>query len=140
MTSSKASAQWQGSLEGGSGTTTLDTSQIGTYDVTWTARIAPGSGTTNPEELIAAAHAACYSMALSNTLEGAGHTLDRVDTQAEVAFTPGTEITGITLITQASVPGISAEEFARLAEETKTGCPVSQALAATPITLNATLV
>ena len=94
---------------------------------------------TSPEELIAAAHSSCFSMALSNELTKAGHTVETVDTKAEVTFQPGKGITGSHLTTRASVPGISAEEFATFAEAAKTGCPVSGALAGTTITLDAAL-
>ena len=123
-----------------SGRTTLDTSKIGTFDVSWKARSEPGGGTTTPEELIAAAHASCYSMALSAQLADNGTPSTSVDTRAEVTFDPtAPAITGIALTVTAVVPGISAEDFARIAEATKGGCPVSAALASVPITLDASL-
>lgn len=138
---SAATTAWEGDLLSGAGRTTLATSGIATVDVSWDARTAPdGAGTTTPEELIAAAHASCYSMALSFELANNGTPPATVDTRAEVSFQPGTGITGIALTCRASVAGITAEEFARIAEATKTGCPVSAALAAVPITLSATLV
>ena len=94
---------------------------------------------TSPEELIAAAHSSCFSMAFANQLTKAGYTVESVDTKAEVTFQPGTGITGSHLTTRASVPGISEEEFATIAEATRTGCPVSGALAAITITLDAAL-
>lgn len=136
---SKASTAWQGDLLEGSGRTTFDTSGLGTYDVSWKARTEPGAGTTTPEELIAAAHASCFSMAFSHELAGNGTPPTSVQTSAEVSFVAGTGITGISLTVTAQVEGISEEDFQRIAEAAKGGCPVSQALAATPITLNATL-
>ncbi|WP_147917589.1 OsmC family peroxiredoxin [Ruania zhangjianzhongii] len=136
---SSANGSWNGDLTSGSGQTTLSTSGLGTFDVNWKARTEPNAGTTNPEELIAAAHAACYSMALSNELDGNGTTPTSVRTQADVTFVAGTGITGIHLTTVANVPGISEADFARIADGAKDGCPVSVALKATPITLDATL-
>ncbi len=134
-----ANAHWEGSLKEGKGQVSLDSSGIGTYDVSWPARTEEPNGVTSPEELIAAAHSTCYSMSLSNVLTKAGHTPDTVDTKADVTFQPGTGITGSHLTTRASVPGISAEEFIGFAEEAKTACPVSAALTGTTITLDATL-
>lgn len=139
MATSHGRATWDGSLSGGSGKTELHTSGAGSFDVTWNARTAPGAGMTTPEELIAAAHAACYSMALSHELEAAGFSLTTVQTDARVEFNPEAGITGIALTTRAEVPDISDEEFSRIAEATRTGCPVSAALSAVPITLDATL-
>ncbi|HLS26518.1 MAG TPA: OsmC family protein [Beutenbergiaceae bacterium] len=136
---SKASTAWKGDLFNGSGTTTFDTSQVGTFDVSWKARTEPGGGTTNPEEMIAAAHASCYSMAFSNELADNGTPPTSLDTSAEVTFVPGTGITGIALRVNANVDGISEEDFQRIAEAAKTGCPVSQALASVDISLEATL-
>ena len=105
------------------------------------SRMEDGAG-TNPEELIAAAHAGCFSMALSALLSGAGHTPKRVHTTAQVHFGPvegGFAITGIDLITEAEVPGLDDAEFQKQAAGAKQGCPVSKALSATPITLKATL-
>jgi osmotically inducible protein OsmC len=130
---------WNGSLTEGSGRTTLDTSGLGTYDVTWKARSAEAEGKTSPEELIAAAHSACFSMAFSNGLSGAGHNVEEIRTQAEVDFVPGTGITTSKLTVSAKVPGISEEEFQKLAEDAKTGCPVSGALKGIDILLDATL-
>jgi lipoyl-dependent peroxiredoxin len=134
-----ASTHWEGSLTEGSGRTTLESSGLGTYDVTWPARTEEPGGKTSPEELIAAAHSACFSMALSHALAQAGNAPTALDTRAEVTFQPGTGVTGIHLVVRGTVPGMSAEQFLKAAEEAKTGCPVSQALAATPITLDASL-
>lgn len=134
-----ANAHWEGSLLEGKGRVSLDSSGIGSYDVSWPARTEEPNGVTSPEELIAAAHSTCYSMSLSNELTKAGHTVETVDTRADVTFQPGQGITGSHLTTRASVPGLSAEEFATFAETAKTNCPVSAALAGTTITLDAAL-
>jgi len=123
----------------GAGNTTLDSSGLGNFDVTWKARAEAAEGKTSPEELIAAAHSACFSMAFSNGLAQAGFTAEEINTKADVTFQPGTGITGSHLTLAARVPGISADDFQRLAEEAKTGCPVSAALTGIEITLDATL-
>jgi osmotically inducible protein OsmC len=130
---------WNGDLISGSGQTTLDSSGLGTFDVTWKARTEAAEGQTSPEELIAAAHASCFSMAFSNMLAEAGHTPEEVRTKADVTFVPGTGITGSHLTVGARIPGISEEDVQRIAGEAKTGCPVSGALASINITLEATL-
>jgi osmotically inducible protein OsmC len=130
---------WNGDLMTGSGQTTLDSSGLGTFDVTWKARTEAAEGKTSPEELIAAAHASCFSMAFSNELAKAGHTPEEVRTKADVTFVPGTGITGSHLTVSARIPGISEEEFQKIAGEAKVGCPVSGALASIDITLDATL-
>jgi len=130
---------WNGDLMEGSGRTTLDSSGLGTFDVTWKARTEAAEGKTSPEELIAAAHASCFSMAFSNMLAQAGHAPEEVNTRADVTFKPGTGITGSHLTVSARIPGISEEEFQKIAAEAKTGCPVSGALASIDITLDATL-
>lgn len=136
---SKATTAWKGDLFNGSGATSLQTSQVGTFDVSWKARAEPDAGTTNPEELIAAAHASCYAMALSNELASNDTPPTSVDTSAEVTFVPGTGITGIALSVRATVEAISEADFQRIAEAAKDGCPVSQALAGVEIELAATL-
>lgn len=133
-----ASAHWEGSLLDGAGQVTLTSSGLGTYDVTWASRAERPDGRTSPEELIAAAHSTCYSMSLSKALAQAGTPPTSIDTTAAVTFQPGTGITGIALTVTGSVPGLTAEQFAEAAEGAKSGCPVSQALAAVPITLEAT--
>jgi osmotically inducible protein OsmC len=131
---------WSGDLPSGSGQVTLDSSGLGTYDVTWRARAEQSEGKTSPEELIAAAHSACFSMAFSHALGEEGKTPERVETKAEVDFQPGTGITAIRLSLEASVPGLSEEDFQRVAQAAKEGCPVSQALAGVKdISLTATL-
>src|SRR5215210_7962427 len=126
-----ANAHWEGSLKEGKGTVSLDSSGIGSYDVSWPARAEEPNGVTSPEELIAAAHSTCFSMALSNELTKAGHNVETIGTTADVTFQPGTGITGIKLTTRASVPGLSADEFATFADGAKTNCPVSAALTGT---------
>ncbi|GAA2267912.1 OsmC family protein [Actinomadura luteofluorescens] len=139
-TTRTANAHWEGSLLEGQGTVSLDSSKLGTYDVTWASRAEEPGGRTSPEELIAAAHSTCYSMALSHGLAGAGTPPEKVDTKAEVTFQPGEGITGIHLTVRASVPGLSASDFEKAAQTAKEGCPVSKALTGTKITLDAALV
>jgi osmotically inducible protein OsmC len=119
----------------GAGQVSLDSSGVGTFDVSWPSRAEKANGKTSPEELLGAAHATCFSMALSNELSKAGNPPTTIDTSADVTFQPGTGITGIVLKVSGTVPGITAEQFAAAAEGAKTACPVSQALAATPISL-----
>lgn len=135
-TTRHAHAQWNGSLMEGSGQVALQSSGIGTFPVSWPARSAEPAGVTSPEELIAAAHATCYSMALSHALAQAGTPPTSLETSAEVDFTPGTGITAIRLSVVGRVPGIDAAAFTAAAEGAKTGCPVSKALAAVPISLS----
>jgi osmotically inducible protein OsmC len=123
----------------GKGTVSLDSSNVGSYPVTWAARSAEPNGVTSPEELIAAAHSTCFSMALSHALAGAGTPPEQVDTRADVTFVPGKGITGILLTVRAVVPGLDADGFAAQAQAAKENCPVSQALAGTTITLDAAL-
>jgi len=134
-----ATTQWAGSLFEGAGQVTLESSGLGTYDVTWASRTEDPDGRTSPEELIAAAHSSCFSMQLSNLLAKAGTPPAKLRTTAEVTFQPGTGITGIHLSVRGDVPGMSADDFQTAAETAKEGCPVSQALRATPITLDAAL-
>lgn len=136
---SKASATWQGSLLEGAGSVAFQSSGLGTFDVNWKARSEGSDSVTTPEELIAAAHSSCYSMALSHALAGNGTPPETLNTSAKVTFVPGTGITGSHLTVRAVVPGLDAEKFAELAEGAKAGCPVSQALAGIEITLDAAL-
>lgn len=130
-------AHWEGDLTGGSGTATLDSGAAGPMEVTWEARSEEHAGLTSPEELIAAAHAACFSMAFSARLGKAGGTAIILDTEATATFVPGEGITGIVLTVKGSADGVSDEDFASLAEDAKDNCPVSQALKGNvPITLN----
>jgi osmotically inducible protein OsmC len=138
----KASVTWNGDLMSGSGTIDeVGSGAFGPLDVSWAARSEEASGgKTSPEELIAAAHAACFAMALSHGLAQAGSPPERLSTSATVAFVPGTGITKSALTVRAVVPGIDAEGFAEAAEAARAGCPVSQALAGVPeITLDASL-
>lgn len=134
-TTRRASTVWDGSLLEGGGRVTFESSGIGAFPVSWPARSAEPDGVTSPEELIAAAHATCFSMALSAGLSKAGTPPTRLTTSAEVDFQPGTGITGIRLTVSGEVPGVDAASFQAAAEAAKAGCPVSQALAAVPITL-----
>jgi len=138
-TTRKATTHWEGSLFEGAGQVTLESSGLGTYDVSWPARTEEPNGKTSPEELIAAAHSSCFSMAFSNGLAKAGTAPTSLETSAEVEFTPGTGITGIKLTVRGVVDGMSNDDFVKLAEAAKEGCPVSQALTGTTITLDAAL-
>lgn len=134
-TTSTAHNHWEGSLKEGTGRTELTTSGAATFDLNWNARAESGQGTTNPEELVAAALATCYSMALSHALSGQGNPPSSLDTTVGVTFQPGTGITGATIKVVGSVPGITAEQFKAAAEDTKENCPVSKALAGVEKTL-----
>jgi osmotically inducible protein OsmC len=141
MPARTANARWEGGLKDGKGNMRLGGGAFeGQYS--FSSRFEEGTG-TNPEELIAAAHAGCFSMALSAGLEKAGHNPNSVETEAKVHLSPkdggGFRISRIDLVTTADVPGIGADEFQQAAQGAKEGCPVSQALSAVEITLNATL-
>ena len=141
-TERRASVTWDGDLMHGSGTINeVGSGAFGPLDVSWPARAEEASGgKTSPEELIAAAHAACFSMALSGGLAKAGNPPERLRTSATVTFVPGTGITKIALEVRGSVPGLDADGFREAAEAAKAGCPVSKALAGVPeITLDAGL-
>lgn len=138
-TTRQATTVWEGTLFEGAGNVTFNSSQIGTYPVSWPSRAEAAGGKTSPEELIAAAHSSCFSMAFSNGLAGNGTPAEQLTVTADVEFTPGTGITGIALTVRGTVPGLSAEQFVELATAAKEGCPVSQALSAVPITLDAAL-
>ncbi|MDH6707030.1 MULTISPECIES: OsmC family protein [unclassified Kitasatospora] len=138
-TTRTAHTEWEGNLLDGKGQVTFDSSGIGEYPVSWPARAEQPNGKTSPEELIAAAHSACFSMALSHGLTGAGTAPTKLDTRADVTFQPGTGITGIHLTVTGEVPGLDEAGFAKAAEDAKANCPVSQALAGTTITLTAKL-
>jgi len=142
MADSTAHVTWSGSLLEGSGT--IDRVGSGAFEslpVSWDARTGDAAGQTTPEELIAAAHAACFSMALSHGLAQAGTPPEKLDVDATVTFVPGTGITKIALAVRASVPGIEEPAFRHAAEDARENCPVSQALASVPeITLEASLV
>src|SRR6476661_8021808 len=125
---SRADAVWEGDLVSGKGRVKVASGTFQEFPVTWASRAERTHGGTSPEELLAAAHAACYSMAFSNGLSKAGHKVERLNTSAEVEFVPGTGITSSTLTVRGRVAGIDDAEFQRLAEEAKEGCPVSKAL------------
>jgi osmotically inducible protein OsmC len=136
-----AEATWNGGLKDGKGSVKLGS---GAYEgqYSFSSRFESGTG-TNPEELIAAAHAGCYSMALSAGLGKAGFSPQRINTTAAVSLEKvgeGFKITKIHLKSEAKVPGIDAAKFQEIATATKSGCPISQALSATPIELEAKLV
>ncbi|WP_031086472.1 OsmC family protein [Streptomyces sp. NRRL WC-3549] len=139
-TTRQAHTVWEGNLLEGTGVVSLDSSGIGEYPVSWPSRAEQANGRTSPEELIAAAHSSCFSMALSNGLASAGNPPARLDTKAEVTFQPGTGITGIHLTVEGEVPGLDEAGFVKAAEDAKANCPVSQALTGTSITLTASLV
>lgn len=136
-----AQVTWSGSLmDGGGRIESVGSGAFGPLDVTWGSRTEEPEGRTSPDELIAAAHAACFSMALSHGLAQAGSPPERLETQATVTFVPGTGITKSALTVRATVPGIAEAAFLEQAEAAKEGCPVSQALAGVPeITLDASL-
>ena len=136
---SEASTAWKGTLFEGSGTVTLDSSHSGTFDVNWKARSEGSDTTTTPEELIAAAHSSCFSMAFSLELTNNGTPPESIETTASVTFKPGVGITGSHLNVNAVVPGLDQADFDRIAEIAKANCPVSKALAGVEITLEATL-
>ena len=136
----KSNAEWLGDLKSGTGSVALGSGAFaGPYS--FQSRFESGTG-TNPEDLVAAAHAGCYSMAFSHALASAGFTPKRVATTASVkleAVAGGFAITGIELVMAAAVPNIDETQFQTIAAEAKVGCPVSKALAAVPISLRATL-
>ncbi len=125
---SSASAHWEGDLMSGAGTVTLASGAADTFDVDWKARSEESGGKTSPEELMAAAHATCFSMALSNALGKAGTPPAHLDVTATYTFVPGQGITGVILALSGNVPGLSDDQFAEAAEDAKKNCPVSQAL------------
>jgi lipoyl-dependent peroxiredoxin len=135
---SKASTVWLGGLADGSGKVSVASGALPGFDVSWKKRAEEREGGTSPEELIAAAHASCFAMALSHGLGQAGHKPERLETSASVDFQPGQGITGIQLTVRGKVPGLDETGFKQAAEAAKGGCPVSQALAGVPsITLQA---
>ena len=141
---SRASSTWEGGLAAGSGTTTLQSGVAGPLPVSWPSRTEAPDGRTSPEELIAAAHAACYNMALSHGLATAEHPPTRLETDATATFEltdAGWRLTMMALRVQGEVPGITNDAFQEAAGEAKDGCPVSNALAGNvAISVEATLV
>ncbi len=129
-TERRADATWQGSLmDGGGRIETTTSGVIGGLDVSWPSRAEEPGGKTSPEELIAAAHASCFSMALSSGLAKGGHAPESLSTSATVTFVPGTGITKSVIDVTGVVPGIDEETFRQAAEQAKDNCPVSKALA-----------
>ena len=140
-TDRKAEVTWDGDLMSGGGRIDAVTSgAIGGLEVSWPARSEEPNGLTSPEELIAAAHAACFAMALSHGLAQEGNAPERLETSATITFVPGTGITKSVLTVAGTVPGLDEEAFRQAAEQAKENCPVSKALAGVPeISLTATL-
>lgn len=140
-TDRQATTVWEGDLEAGSGQTSLDTSgAAGPFTVSWPRRAGDANGQTSPEELLAAAHASCYSMFLSGVLSKQGHVPERLETSATATFTVGQGVTNVALFVRGTVPGISESDFLKAAETAKDGCPISQVIAGnTTVTLDAAL-
>jgi lipoyl-dependent peroxiredoxin len=132
MAERRAHVVWQGDLAAGSGTINVESGAFGELDVTWEARTEDSGGKTSPEELIAAAHAACFSMAFSHSLSSAGHPSERIEVDAACRFEPipegGFKIASMKLDVRASVPGIDQAGFERALSDAESGCPVSNAL------------
>jgi len=144
MPTRTARVAWNGTLQEGSGQVELTSSKVGTFDVNFPKRAADDAdGTTSPEELIAAAHAACFAMSLSNGVAKAGGTPRSLDVTADVTLgadpAGGFRISGIRLTVEGEVDGLDADGFAKAAAEAKANCPVSKALTGTEITLDAKL-
>ncbi len=135
-TTRHATTHWEGSLMEGAGQVTLESSGLGTYDVSWPARAEEPNGKTSPEELIGAAHSACFSMAFSNGLAQNGTPPEQLDVSAKLTFVPGEGILRSVITVSGVVPGLDAEKFRQLAEDAKVNCPVSQALAGIDIVLD----
>lgn len=145
MPTRSARTAWNGTLEQGSGQVELSSSKVGTYEVSFPKRAADeAGGTTSPEELIAAAHSACFAMQLSANIAEAGGTPESLEVSADVSLGPdkgngGFKLTGITLKVRGEVSGLDADGFAKAADAAKAGCPVSKALTGVDITLDAAL-
>jgi lipoyl-dependent peroxiredoxin len=132
-TDRKAQVTWEGDLLHGEGRVeTVTSGALGGLDVSWPARAEEPGGLTSPEELIAAAHATCFSMAFSNGLAQAGHAPEKLQTSATVTFQPGEGITRVALEVVGRVPGIDEAAFQQVADQAKDNCPVSKALAGVP--------
>ena len=145
MPTRTARTAWNGTLQEGSGQVELTSSMVGSYKVTFPKRAAEDAdGTTSPEELVAAAHSACYAMSLSAGIANAGGTPHSLEVQADVSLGPdpagGFRLTGITLTVRAEVEGLDEAAVLKVAEEAKATCPVSKALTGVDITLDAALV
>ena len=144
MPTRTARTAWNGTLEQGSGQVELTSSKLDTFEVSFPKRAAEeANGYTSPEELIAAAHSACYAMQLSALIAQAGGTPEALDVQADVSLGPdpagGFKLTGIKLTVRGEVEGLSDDQFAQAAADAKAGCPVSKALTGVDITLDAAL-
>jgi lipoyl-dependent peroxiredoxin len=144
MPTRTARTAWTGTVQEGKGLVELTSSKLGTYEVSFPRRVADeAGGYTSPEELIAAAHSACYSMALAGAIGRAGGTPQALDVQADVTLGPdpagGFRLTGIKLTVRGEVEGLDDAQFAKLAADAKAGCPVSKALTGVDITLDAAL-
>jgi osmotically inducible protein OsmC len=143
MPTRTARTAWNGTLQEGSGQVELSSSGVGTYEVSFPKRAAEDAGgTTSPEELIAAAHSACFAMSLSNEIGKAGGTPQSIEVSADVTLgrdDSGLAITGIRLTVRAEVEGLDAAAFDEAAQTAKAGCPVSKALTGVKITLDASL-
>ena len=140
MADRSASVTWQGDLMSGNGEIDeVPSGAFGPLQVTWSARAEDSNGKTSPEELLAAAHATCFSMALAHGLAQGGHAPDRLQASATVTFVPGTGVTKSALSVVGSVPGLGEEQFQAAAEDAKENCPVSKALAGVEKTLEARL-
>lgn len=145
MPTRSARTAWNGGLQDGSGQVELTSSGVGTYDVSFPKRAADDAGgTTSPEELVAAAHSACYAMSLSNIVTEGGGTVQSLDVKADVTLGPdqdagGFKLTGITLTVRGEVEGLDDAGFQLAAKQAEEGCPISKALAGVDITLDAAL-
>lgn len=144
MPTRTARTAWDGGLQDGSGQVELSSSGVGTFDVSFPQRASDdGGGVTNPEELVGAAHSACYAMSLAAALGKAGATPQSMEVTAHVSVgmsDAGLGLTGIELVVRAEVEGIDDAGFREAAEAAKVDCPISKALAGVPITLDAALV
>jgi len=143
MPTRTARTAWNGTLQEGSGQVELTSSKVGTFDVSFPKRAAEDAGgTTSPEELVAAAHAACYAMQLSAVIGEAGATPQSLDVSVDVGLGPDTKgfkLTGIKITVRGEVDGLDADGFATAAQNAKDSCPVSKALTGVDITLDAAL-
>ncbi|MYW98033.1 OsmC family peroxiredoxin [Amycolatopsis rubida] len=143
MPSRDATTHWTGGLQKGKGEVTLDSSNLGAYEVSFPTRAGDPDGRTSPEELIAAAHSSCLAMNLSGVLESRKLEAEYIDVSAEVTLGPadggGFEISGIAITLRAKLDGVTADQFAELATAAEQTCPVSKALSGTTITLDAAL-
>ena len=144
MPTRTARTAWTGTLEQGTGQVELTSSKLGTYEMSFPKRAAEeAGGATSPEELIAAAHSACFAMQLSALIGQAGGTPQALDVQADVSLGPdpdgGFKLTGIKLTVRGEVDGLNDDQFAEAANAAKAGCPVSKALTGVDITLDAAL-